>query len=232
MPSFFHHGLELNSSHLSLNPEESQHAIRARRLRVGDKVSVINGRGLIASCTLESIDRSVASLVVNSSELKDAPRQKLSIASALPKGDRMRTMIDMLAQLGASRFVPLRCAHSVQKCRASMLGKLQRYALEASKQSNNPWLMHIDAEQNIRELIGSAVSQESVLAYADNNGCPLLDHSLSTHDLCVAIGPEGGFSPTELTAFEECEVPAIKLGSTILRTETAAVAVAAQWLGR
>lgn len=232
MPSFYNHQLDLESQHISLSPEESQHAIKARRLRVGDRVSVINGRGITALCSLETLDRSAASLMVESIEFTHAPPLKLSIASALPKGDRMRTMIDMLAQLGTSRFVPLRCAHSVQKCSTSMLSKLQRYALEACKQSNNPWLMHIDQEHSVGELLETAGKEESALAYADGMGGSLADRQFLSHDLCVAIGPEGGFSPDEVTAFAIAQAPAIKLGSTILRTETAAVAVAAQWIAR
>lgn len=238
MPSFYYPQLNQDCTDVDLSVEESQHVLKARRLRVGDSVSLINGQGLSAHCELVGVAHSVARLKVLTVDFRPRTRPSLSIASALPKGDRMRTLIDMLAQLGVAHFIPLRCTHSVQKSTSSLLSKLQRYALEACKQSDNPWLMQIDSECSVVDLLQRGALPNSpahLIFYADAGEHALtcmqlgLDDPLGIADFCVAIGPEGGFSQAESTAFAKARVNAVRLSDTILRTETAAVAVAAQW---
>ncbi len=232
MPSFYHPELNQESHSLDLNAEESKHAIKARRLRVGDSLNVINGCGGFAECTLVSVEEGVARLKVDSIELQRRPPKTLVVASALPKGDRMRFMVDMLAQLGVDNLIPLRCDHSVQKFSSNLKLKLNRYALEACKQSNNAWLMSIDDEQTVADL---ALDYGSDLIYADGAGARpaaiYADNSNSLPVRPIAIGPEGGFSAHEIDLMAKQGAQALKLGETILRTETAAVVAAAAHLG-
>ncbi len=238
MPSFYHSQLNRESDDIALSLDESQHALKARRLRIGDTVSVINGQGLSAQCELVNAENSVAQLKVLSVVHTPTAQPSLTIASALPKGDRLRTLIDMLAQLGVVHFIPLKCKYSVQQSSLSVLSKLQRYALEACKQSDNPWLLQIGAEHTVSSLLQHYASLNSLnsgllYAHAGDNAkalsqCGVLVDQVKI-DWCVAIGPEGGFSPPECAAFTDARVAAVRLGPTILRTETAAVAVAAQW---
>lgn len=235
-PTFYHPELTAHDSEVSLSTLESAHAVKARRLRKGNAVQLINGKGLLAQALIMDIDdRKVQLQIKHCVTVK--PLKSISIASAIPKGDRQRTMVDMLTQLGVKQIFPLECERSVTKFKSSMLEKWQRWAIEACKQSQNPWLPEIHSAISVKEAITK--SSYNIL-YADVSGrfiqsleCGYerqLDPTSSSSDVLILIGPEGGFSDSEHVLLESDRYEAICLGNTILRTELASVTALIQLL--
>lgn len=225
-PCFYHPELNLDSKLITLSSSEANHAAKSRRLAVGQDVKLLNGRGLIASGHITEIENRVVRLqadIVTS----HARKVEFSIATAIPKRDRQKVMIDMLTQLGVSEIIPLACEHSVTRFKPNMHDKWSRVAIEACKQSQNPWLPEIDEEILTVDLVKVASKR---LVFADANGAAIKDLAHKTNNLIVMIGPEGGFSPAERTLFYDNGIKSVTLGCHILRTETAAVTAAAQCL--
>ena len=212
-----------------LSENESAHAIKSKRLRVGDECQLINGTGLTASCVVQNIEAKKLVALIKEIFEHRPPDSLFSIAVALPKGDRQRTMIDMLTQLGVSDIYPLACRHSVTKFNTNTRKKWQRTAVEACKQSQNPWLPEIHELFSIEEMLQELNARADTLAcYADAAGDSILELSSPGKKLVVLIGPEGGFSKHEIECFKASGLHALTLAKTILRTETAAVSAAAQ----
>jgi len=228
IPSFYHSSLSENDFNVELDAAEAAHAIKARRLKVGQPIRLFNGLGLIGFGELSSMDRRSASVSLSSFEQCDEPATRLTIAAALPKGDRQKVMLDMLTQLGVSGIIPLLCEYSVSKvANNNTPEKWRRLLIEAAKQSQNPRLPVIRKEIALADLI---TSNTKPIAYANADGGSLADLVDSpTNEIVVLVGPEGGFSEAEFELFRQHKINAIALGGHILRTEAAAIAVAAQF---
>lgn len=233
-PCFYYPELTEHDDFIELSSAESAHLSKSRRLKVGHVVNLINGKGLVASAKVVIAEnRRVQVQCTN--VVTHAPCAKgITIATAVPKGDRPKVMVDMLTQLGVSRIIPIRYEYSVTPFRGKLHDKWQRIAIEACKQSQNPWLPNIEPEwgftdflANSRHFSGSNDSPAKIL-YAHAKGQSLRSLVERKCELIVMIGPEGGFSDSELSALKTSGANSLALGDHILRTEVAAVAAMSQ----
>jgi len=225
-PCFYYPDLDLESSLLTLASAEASHAAKSRRLKVGHNVNLINGAGLLASAHIVELENREVRIQVDN-VVSHARQRRFSIATAIPKRDRQKVMIDMLTQLGVSDIIPLVCEHSVTAFKPTMRDKWSRVAIEACKQSQNPWLPEIHEEITTGDLVKSASGR---LIYADTESSRFRDSVTELENPIIMIGPEGGFSAAERSAFYDKGVKSVTLGCHILRTETAAVTAAALYL--
>ena len=222
LATFYHPALEQSDKNVVLSVAESAHATKSRRLRQGSAIQLINGRGLLAQAHILQNSKDGVSTQIDSIEKRVSP-PKISIATAIPKGDRQRTMIDMLTQLGVSEIIPLRCERSITKYKSTIQEKWQRVAIEACKQSSNPWLPKISVERDIQKVL---CQSDGLAIYADASGSPMTIVKTNLSDkLTIIIGPEGGFSKQEISLLNE-SCSAVNLGLNILRTELACVIAA------
>lgn len=227
IPSFFHPDLCESDSNVDLQPEEAAHALKSRRLKVGQPVRLLNGQGLVGNGQLQIIDKKRAAVKMFEFTRHDRPAQQLTVAAAVPKGDRQKVMLDMLTQSGCAKIVPIQYEYSVTKFSDKLRVKWQRAVIESCKQSQNPWVPEVADSQTLDELL--ACSSDPMM-YADAEGVSMRDCVRQGPVATVLIGPEGGFSPQEYEYFRVNGLIAVRLGPHILRTEAAAVVAAAQWV--
>lgn len=211
---------------LPLDRDAVRHLAGARRLRDGDEVTLFDGAGGLATAQL--CDRSRAVAIVDAWNV-ERPAAGVIVASALPKGDRLATMLDMCVQLGIDAFIPLRCRRSVVTLTVAGRARLSRIAMEAAKQSRRPWLPEIREESTPSGIIAAARTSGATVVVADPQGehAEAVRRELAGGPIVVLIGPEGGFDDEERRAFESIALRRLRLADGILRIETAAVAAAA-----
>lgn len=197
-------------------PDAVEHHLRSvLRLRDGDTVGVTDGAGRWRLAV--AVRRGGVVELEASSELVVDPGRShpITIASAIPKGDRLDWMVQKVTELGVDRLVLLETERSVVRWKPDrverQLDRLQRIADEALRQSRRVVRLQIEPPVPAVDVLGA-------YAVAEPGGRPL-----ARTDTRVAIGPEGGWSDAELSV----AAGRIDLGATILRTETAAVAVSA-----
>jgi 16S rRNA (uracil1498-N3)-methyltransferase len=254
IPSFHHSSLKPQDSVVSLDAKEASHAAKSRRLRVGQRVRLFNGFGLVALGALSLVERRTVMVELDSFEQLDPPARRVSIAVAIPKGDRQKVMVDILTQLGVFEIIPVRCRYSETKFNDNTAEKWLRVSIEACKQSQNPWMPRIASEQDLDQLLGSLpessdnsdpssisslqsnhslTTQHSQrnLVVANTDGECLLSLAQSNSDVTVLIGPEGGFSEQEFSKLRQFSVPSMRIGPYILRTEAAAISAASMLVG-
>ena len=230
IPTFYHSELSVADAVVELSSSETSHALRSRRLKTGQPLRLINGKGLVAHGTIHGSERTRLRIELNDLQQLVAPSKSLTIAVAIPKGDRQRTMIDMLTQQGVTRIIALECEHSVTRFKNKMLEKWQRIAIESCKQSHNPWLPEILAPKSVQIMIDwLEPQQKSLCVYADIEGQKMIEIEGIGDHLVILIGPEGGFSLIEIETLNSAGIAPVKLANAILRTEAAAVTAAAQF---
>ena len=116
-----------------VDADEAKHAAGSRRLRTGDRMHLFDGRGVIADASMGVLNRD-GSIDAEIDALRAQPllAPMLEIASAVPKGDRLGTLLESLGPLGAARWTPLNCTHSVLKWSISSIGASNGCARSAS----------------------------------------------------------------------------------------------------
>lgn len=203
---------------------DGHHLARVLRLRPGEPVVVGDGRGRWrpARYTGATAGRTVEP----SGPVRFCPRPSppVTVAFVPVKGDRPEWVVQKLTECGVDHLVVLRSVRSVVRWEgpraAGALDRLRRVAREAAAQSRRPWIPRITGICTLDELAGELAGSEppAVLAVAQRRGPP------PPPDLvAVAVGPEGGWDPSELSAGH----PVVGLGPGVLRSETAAVVAGA-----
>lgn len=200
---------------ISLDDDTEHHLRRVLRLRDGDAVSVTDGAS--RWCLAVTVSNGGALALEATSQVVTEPirARSITVASAIPKGDRLDWMVQKVTELGADRLVLLHADRSVVRWKADrvdhQLARLQRIADEALRQSRRVVRLRIDPPTTAVEVLGQYVM-------AEPGG-----RMLASADTALAVGPEGGWSDAEL----EVGRGRVDLGPTVLRTETAAVAFCA-----
>ena len=231
-PWFYYPFDDIDTATLELSGEEVTHIIGARRLRVGDELVLMNGRGKMAHCALEKADKKARRLSLRVSLIAEVQpaKSEFILASALPKGDRLPTMLDMACQLGMTQFQPLSFEYSVSKWNENLERRCERILIEASKQSKTAIIPRVNPICNFAKFIADQEHISDLMLLADQYGRPPAYYSSlieSANTACILIGPEGGLSPQEVALAQQQQLARLKLASAVLRIETAAVAAVA-----
>jgi 16S rRNA (uracil1498-N3)-methyltransferase len=154
-------------------------------------------------------------------------RAVLTLATAVPKGDRFDWLVEKATELGVARLVPLITARSVVHPGTSKLDRLRRRIVEASKQCGRSRLMELAVPIPWTDCVSREFSGKDVWV-ADPSGAPFSRGEVpSQGSVLAAIGPEGGFTPDELEAACRHGARLVALGRRILRIETAGMALSA-----
>ncbi len=227
-------------SSVRLSGPEAHHLIHVMRGSAGQEVILFDGSGAEFLCQIRQIARTEVQLQVIERRWvnRELPCQ-LSVACCLPKRDRQRWLVEKCVELGVGRMIPLITERTVVRPSERTLTRLRRVVIEASKQCGRNRLMPVADPIQWAEL--TAVSncvQHQIMAHpAEPNRTPggaaqsavtAVLHCLEPGDaVLVAVGPEGGFTEDEVRAGKEAGWEVVDLGPRILRTETAAVVLAA-----
>lgn len=196
-----------------LSDGDERHLARVLRLRDGESVSVSDGRGSWQPTVV--VRRGEALRLEPAGDVVVEPRrhESLTLATAMPKGDRLDWLVQKVTELGVDRIVLLDAERSVVRWKPErverQLVRLQRIADEAARQSRRVWRVEISAPVPAATVLADA-------AVAEPGGRPL-----DLRDSTVAVGPEGGWTDNELQQASS----RVDLGPNILRTETAAIAI-------
>jgi 16S rRNA (uracil1498-N3)-methyltransferase len=218
---FFFDG-PLGPGDVTLEGPEAHHLVAVRRFAAGDPMTLFNGDGheypaLVAEVGKKWVTVQVTGVLTPDRELGFP----LHIASALPKGDRGDFLIEKLTELGTTDFTPLLTDRGVVKADESKAEKLRRAVIEASKQCGRNVLMRVHAPARWADW---CPRQNGVRLIAHPGGAPRA--VASGTGVTVAIGPEGGFTESEVGLAVANGWERLSLGPRILRVETAALAAA------
>ena len=209
-----------------LPESDSAHCVRVLRLREGDKIETVDGRGKVNICTITDANpKKVAIKVVESREEPNFWRGKISVAMAPTKNaDRMEWALEKMVEFGIDNFIPIRCEHSERK--NVNIERLQKIAVSAMKQSLKAVLPVVEPLTDFKKFITGSNSTKKYICYCDDSTPrqELVKILPPEENVTVLIGPEGDFSPVEVEfAISHGFVP-VTLGEARLRTETAAIA--------
>ncbi len=202
------------------------------RLKAGDNVAVFDSEGNEYAGVIESIEKKQAMIKVTAVKRGIRDKITLTIACAIPKGDRMDDVIDQLTQLGVARIIPMWTERVVVKLdEAKKQARFKRWqtiaqsAAEQSQRINLPVIMPVTPIADV--VTGSQNYDLKLIPHLTGERRQIKDALAGgAKRIIVLIGPEGDFTPEEVKAALETGFIPVSLGDTVLRVATAAVAVA------
>ncbi|MCA9246838.1 MAG: 16S rRNA (uracil(1498)-N(3))-methyltransferase [Planctomycetales bacterium] len=207
---------------------EAHHLLHVLRARAGEEVTLFDGNGAEFRAVVRELNRQTAQLeVVERLEIDRELPFALSLAVALPKGDRQKLLVEKLTELGVGRLVPLRSERSVAQPKGSALDRLRRSVIEASKQCRRNRLMEIAEPISFHDFLEKPAAATARWIAHPAGETETHSFGQAHGELAILVGPEGGFSDAEVAAAREADWCCIDLGPRILRIETAAIALAA-----
>lgn len=227
-----------SGARLTLEGAEGRHAVAVRRLRVGEEIVLSDGAGsgvLGRVAEVGGRDRLEVAVVERCGEPEPAP--SVTVVQALPKGDRGELAVSTMTETGVDAVVPWAAARCVTQWRgergARSLARWRGAAREAAKQARRLRVPEVaeplDSAGVARLLAGASFA--AVLHEAAT--LPLATAELPAEGrLVLVVGPEGGITEAELTAFADAGATPYRLGPTVLRTSTAGPAATALLLTR
>ena len=223
----------IKTGRLTLTDDEARHAVRVRRLSVGDHIELFDGAGCCATARIE--DTPARSLTVSVTDVNQTPprsHRHLIIAPSIPKGDRFDWLISKCTELDVDRICPVLFQRTVKQASGPRAHqRCQKLALAAAKQSRRLFLPQIDPPAPLPAVLQTLTKdypQAVLLTGLPDPAAPSALHlETGPAPVIALVGPEGGFTPEEHQLLLDHHARPVRLTETILRVETAAVAFAA-----
>ena len=228
---FFVEGVHAVGDRVAFAADDARKIATVLRGRSGERVHVVDSSGAAFAASID-----VAGSVVHGSldeRLERGSREtalRVTIAQAIPKGQKMDLIVEKATELGVAAIVPLRSERVVgERTGDAKRERWQRLARTAAQQCGRATIPAVDPIADWDDLIARFGDFERVyLPWELADVRPLrevfeADHGSAT--ILVVIGPEGGFSAGEVTRAQAAGARTISLGTRILRTETVALVV-------
>jgi 16S rRNA (uracil1498-N3)-methyltransferase len=232
LPVFVVDAEALRADAVELSGDEGRHAVVVKRIRPGEHVVLTDTLGSGAECVVRSVSKTslVAEVLVRREEMPAQPR--LVVVQAIPKGDHAERAVDLLTEVGVDEIVPWASSRTIVSWNGERgdkaLARWRATARAASKQSRR-LRFSVVAPLHTTEQVVARV-QDAALALVLHETA---DTSLTAHDtpvegeVVVVVGPEGGLTDAELSAFNAAGARVARLGPTVLRSSTAGAVAAA-----
>lgn len=235
MPRFFIRKDQVCENRIEIFGDDAHHISRSLRMAAGERITVCDMQKTEYDCILEQFlpDRVVAR-IESARQCDTEPPYAVTVYQALPKGDKLDSVIQKSVECGASAIVTFNSERCIAKEKGIEENKLRRrnkIAHEAAKQSGRGIVPEVSGTVSFSEMLELASRADIKLFCYEGDGTRPLRSVLSEAkaglpsdtlpNISVVIGSEGGFSLDEVRRAEEAGMVAVGLGKRILRTETA-----------
>ncbi|MFA5072946.1 MAG: 16S rRNA (uracil(1498)-N(3))-methyltransferase [Nitrospirota bacterium] len=231
LPRFFITPDQVQDRGITIVGDDVHHIRSVLRMQLGDMLTLSNGQGIEYVARITDITKQkIKAEIVSESEGRILLPQVI-LGQGLPKSDTMDLIVQKATELGVEQIVPLITERTVVKIgqEQKRISRWQKISLNAAKQSDRSTIPHITDIQSFTGFLNSLESRPDTLflipdEHATGSLKQILREQKEIQKVTIVIGPEGGFSEKELQAARSKNFHPISLGSTILRTETAALA--------
>ncbi len=214
-----------------INGDDAHHIIDVLRFKIGTKLIISNGKNQYIVTILDIENSSVILKIIEEyNQVVESPIN-ITLYQGLPKSDKMDLIIQKCTEIGIKKIVPVETEFSTIKIKEkNIYNKINRWkkiSLEASKQSGRSIVPDVLVPVGFKDALESLNEFDlCLIPYEKETNMRLKDvlkKNFDAKNICVFIGPEGGFSENEIMAAIEYGAIPVTLGPRILRTETAGI---------
>lgn len=228
MHRFFVNEFVNQEENLIITGLDVKHIKNVLRMKEKDKIEIVKG-GNTYTCSIQSIesDKVTAKIIKKNKNSNESP-VKIHLFQSLPKSTKMETILQKSTELGVFSFYPITTERSIIKIEEKKEGKkLERWksiVLEAAKQSKRDLVPQINSILTFKEALDQLKGKMIIVPYELENNMGIkdvLENIQKLEEICLFIGPEGGFEQVEIDQLVKIGAKIVSLGPRILRTETA-----------
>ncbi len=221
----------LNQNDLVKIEGDSHHILsKVLRMEENDEIQILNGRGQVGKAVIQEMRSKGSSVKIVEivQHQKISPTIRLYVGSL--KGEKLATVIQKCVELGIDHLAILSSDHSVAIKSDSFLKKCEKTAIEAMRQSGNPFLPGMEIIEDIEKIVLDQKSDHWNLVLdetEENNTLAKWMTKERPKHISLFIGPEGSFSTRERKWFEQNRCDFVRIAPYVLRSETAAISAVA-----
>lgn len=230
---FFINPTDITGATAQITGPEAHHLRTVLRLAPGDPITFFDGTGARYQARIERILKDRVTATITEQTQDPPPKVRLHLGQALLKGQKMDLILQKATELGVDAIWPFSSEHGIHKpTKEAQMERWQRIVLEACKQCDRARPPEIHDPMEINDLITHAPPCDTRLIFWEHESRQTLpevlaDQNTNCRSVLFLLGPEGGFSETEVAcARREGFIP-VSLGPRILRAETATLAATA-----
>lgn len=207
-----------------LDQEESAHAIRVLRMKEGDDLTIVDGKGGFYRVRVTGANPNQCKFEIIDKKEKYSKRNfYLHLAIAPTKNfDRTEWFLEKATEIGIDEITFLNCEKSER--RIVKLERAEKIVVSAMKQSVKSFLPKLNGMIDFKKFIITQLAKGKFIAHCrEGERLNLKDCIINHKNILILIGPEGDFSETEVKLANEIGYTSVNLGESRLRTETAGV---------
>lgn len=238
MTRFFVRPEQIQNGTATLDEGDAYHLRVVLKAALGEPVAILDGTGREWQGRLAQLGKTRATVTLGEAFWPATePRTQITVAQALPKmAEKMEHVLQHGTEIGVAAFQAFACERSVTPLtgerQAKRLGRWESIIKTAAEQAHRARLPGLRGEDSLADVAARAGEYDLALLAHPETPLTLREAISATRpaSILVIIGPESGFTPSEVAAAERAEVRTISLGPRILRTETAALTLVSQIL--
>ncbi|MFX0558384.1 16S rRNA (uracil(1498)-N(3))-methyltransferase [Maribacter sp. CXY002] len=223
MQLFYNPELENKTTHFTFDSGESRHIVKVLRRKVGDELSITNGKGLFFNAIITDDNPKNCTVEIIGTRTVHPKKHWLHMVVAPTKmNDRYEWFLEKATEIGVHEITPIFCDRSERK--TIKLERFEKVVQSAMKQSFQAYLPKVNPAISFNEIMKSPMHGVLFIAHCEDNERYELKRKIAPDQpTTILIGPEGDFSPNEIkTAMAKGFLP-VSMGNNRLRTETAAI---------
>ena len=215
----FFSNFKSNDKYIVIDEIDSKHITRSFRKNIGDRVIITNGTGYLCNAEIVEMGKKIK-VKIKSIEKFESSIYSVHIAiSPLKNTSRFEWFVEKATELGVNQITPLICKYSEKK--KVNIDRLDRILISSLKQSNQFFKPVINSIKDFEDFI---INNEDEKLMANLKTSNKINGQLFTQkNICLMIGPEGGFSNQEIELAKKHNIKQVTLGKSRLRSETAAI---------
>lgn len=233
MPRFFVRQDRVSESYISIIGEDAHHIARSLRMAVGESITVCDMQGNEYECKISEFneDREVIADILSVKHSENEPKTFIRLFQALPKGDKLDTIIQKAVECGVSEIIPFQSERCVVRIKSEAeerkTERRRKISAEAAKQCGRSVIPEVRSSVDFSSVLSMAAESELCLFCYEGDGTRSLGGILRGYgenlpkSISIIIGSEGGFSVREAEQARDAGMTMTGLGKRILRTETA-----------
>ena len=217
--NLFFSNFSQTDNEIVVNENDSRHILKSYRKSIGDILNFSNGNGLLAECKIIEKGKKIKVKIVKLSKRKP---NKVSIhiaISPLKNPSRLEWFVEKATEIGIKEITPIITKYSEKK--KVNHERLERISISSLKQSNQLFKPKINSTEKFSDFIKNNSDQKIMANLKTKN--ILAKESINSNQICLVIGPEGGFSDDEIQEAKNNKITEISFGENRLRSETAAI---------
>ncbi len=227
LPFFYTDSISPSDNIIVLNEENSKHIVQVLRMQNGKQIKLTDGFGNIFLAEITDAHKKKCTIKIVERTKQENPVNKVCIAiSPVKNNSRLEWFLEKATEIGVSEIVLLMCERTEKQ--NIRLDRMKGILISAMLQSQQAWLPILEEPKKYIEYIKSVQSSNKFIAHCEEGKKTSLKEIANqlTKQSTILIGPEGEFSPQEITMALENNFTPVALGETRLRTETAALVAA------